>query len=81
MIRKIIIPTQDSYLLQLPAYFIGKKVEVLAFELKSETIRKSKTTVPESKEDRILYLKKVLDKFRVDLSNFTFNRDEANEYD
>jgi hypothetical protein len=35
MIRQIIIPTQKTFTIELPEEFIGKKVEVLAFELYS----------------------------------------------
>lgn len=77
MICKIIIPTQDTYLLQLPPYLIGKNVEILAFEVR----REPEMLIPLSKESRIQYLKQALERFRVDLSNFKFNRDEANDYD
>ncbi len=33
MIRKIIVPTESQYILNIPNSFLGKKIEVLAFEL------------------------------------------------
>lgn len=36
MIRQIIVPTSNSYVLNLPDELVGKEVEVLAFELQKE---------------------------------------------
>ena len=33
MIRKILIPQECTYVLELPESFLGKEVEVLAFEV------------------------------------------------
>ncbi len=35
MIRQIVVPTQNNYTLELPDEMIGKKVEVIAFELET----------------------------------------------
>jgi hypothetical protein len=37
MIRQIIIPTQNSYTINLPNEMIGKEVEVIAFEINTTT--------------------------------------------
>lgn len=77
MIRQIVMPTQNTYVLQLPDEFVGKMVEVLAFELEQEQLPKREL----SKAQRLAAIKKGLDKYRIDLSSFRFNRDEANDYD
>ncbi len=33
MLHKIVVPTRNTYLLQLPDEMVGKKVEVIAFEV------------------------------------------------
>ena len=81
MVRKIVIPQERTYTLELPEEFIGKEVEVLAFKVGKDAPTREQTTPDQSKEARIEYLRKVLEPYRVDLSNFTFDRDEANDYD
>ena len=81
MVRKIVIPQERTYTLELPEEFIGKEVEVLAFEVSEDVPAHKKTLSDQSREARIEYLRKVLEPYRVDLSNFTFDRDEANDYD
>jgi hypothetical protein len=77
MIRQIVRPTQNTYVLQLPDELVGKTVEVLAFEVEQEPLTKEGLT----KAQRLAAIKNGLDKYRVDLSNFKFNREEANDYD
>ncbi|MBI4648874.1 MAG: hypothetical protein HY738_20370 [Bacteroidia bacterium] len=38
MYRQVFIPNDTSLLLQIPAYFIGKKVEVIAFPVEENQI-------------------------------------------
>jgi hypothetical protein len=76
MIRQTIVPTTSSYTLQLqiPDSLIGKQVTVFYDEeevMEPVTKQAGKTT-------------RVSDIFkdcRVDLSNYKFNRDEANDYE
>lgn len=77
MIRQIVRPTQNTYVLQLPDELVGKTVEVLAFEVEQDQILNQDL----SRAQKLAAIKKGLDKFRVDLSSFKFNRDEANDYD
>ncbi|MFP4093143.1 MAG: hypothetical protein ACLFUB_01570 [Cyclobacteriaceae bacterium] len=79
MIRKIFIPQERKLVLELPEAFIGKEVEVLAFEVsqKSDDVDPSNMT----KEERIAHLKKELKPFTVNMSGFKFDRDEANDYE
>jgi hypothetical protein len=52
---------------------IGKQVEIIAFE-----IEKAQEAKPSDKMER---LEKSLAGLKIDLSNFKFNRDEANDYE
>ncbi len=74
MIREIIIPESNTYLLKLPADYVGKLTEVIAFKISEPYV--SKTNL--SKEERLKRIKEITSSSLVDLSNFTFNRDEAN---
>ena len=46
MLRQIVVPTQNFFTLQLPSEYIGKQVEVIAFEVNENTdvVSKKKTT-------------------------------------
>ena len=66
-IREIVVPENNKIELTIPDNFIGKKIEVLAFELEE----KQKV----SKGGR----KKSFNAIKLDLSDFKFNREEANE--
>jgi hypothetical protein len=75
MLRQIIIPKTNTYVLHLPNELIGKKVEILTFEIDNDI-----TETISAKTDK----SKASDLFadcRIDLSNFTFDRDEANNYE
>ncbi|OFX28305.1 MAG: hypothetical protein A2033_18860 [Bacteroidetes bacterium GWA2_31_9] len=76
MFRQIIIPESNSFLLNLPIDFIGKQVEVIAFTVEENQILKE-----HSNKDKYSWknAKKFFDAHRISLSNFKFNRDEANE--
>lgn len=74
MLREIIRPTKASFTMRLPDEMIGKTVEVIAFEINESE------TVP----DKLLRLQQIEDLTKstlVDLSNFKFDRDQANNYD
>lgn len=73
LIREIIVPTSTSYVLTLPDEMVGKQVEVIAFEIGSKTL-------PDI-EERMTKINDSLSKLKVDLTNWKFDRDEANHYD
>lgn len=72
LIREIIMPTSNSYVLNLPDKLIGKQVEVIAFEIEGHQIN--------DREGKIKKLNESLAGLKADLSNFKFDRDEANKY-
>ena len=65
-IREIVVPENNKIELTVPDHFIGKRIEVLAFEM-------------EEKEDSGHLEKKTFDALKLDLSGYKFNREEANE--
>jgi len=65
------IPTSENHSIEIPKEFFGQKVSV-----------EVKKTIPIiSKEERIRKIRSVFDGVRINLSNFKFDRDEANDYD
>jgi hypothetical protein len=77
MVREIITPLEPSYTLRLPEEMVGKTVEVIAFEIANEVQAGEK----DDKEERLRRIRAITHKSLVDLSNFTFNRDDANNYE
>ena len=74
MFRQVLTPTtKDDLIIHLPENFIGKKIEVEASEIR---------LLKKNKKDKEKKLKEAFDFFdtiSVDMSNFKFNREEANE--
>ena len=60
-IREIVVPESNQILLSIPDNFIGKRIEVLAFEMEEKS-KISKTPK-----------KKSFDAIELDLSEFKFN--------
>jgi hypothetical protein len=73
LIREIIVPTSDSYLLTLPKEMVGKQIEVTAVEVGS--------TAPIDIDARMKKINDSLSNLKVDLTNWKFDRNEANNYD
>lgn len=78
MIRQIVVPTQNNYTLELPDEMVGKKVEVIVFEIENVTTENNGTN---NTEKRLRNIKKIFQDNLIDMSNYKFNRDEANNYD
>ena len=66
----------------VPNEWYGQKVEVLVFPVSSmnEPIRQE-ISAQEGKRRSREELNELLNRYPLDLSNFKFNRDEANDYD
>ena len=80
MLRQIITPLEPSFTLQFPSEMLGKTVEIIAFELKEQS-DKSQVSIDSDKMLRLNRIENLTKDKLVDLSNFKFNRDEANNYD
>lgn len=79
MIRQIIVPINNTYTLELPDELLGRKVEVLAFEVESE----AEVTTTDNKKQAVKFGKAsdIFKDCRVDLTNYQFDRDAANTYE
>jgi len=78
MLRQIITPSEPTYMLQLPKEMMGKTVEIIAFEIGEQS---ASTETGNDKLSRIQRIEKLTSDKLVDLSNFKFNRNDANDYD
>lgn len=76
LVRKVIVPTSTTFTLTLPKEMIGKKIELVASEVKAPRV-----LTELEKQQRIEAIGAIFKDSRVDLSNFKFDRDEANNYD
>lgn len=74
LVREIIKPTEPNVTVRLPQEMVGKTVELIAFEI--EEPNPSSTF-----EQRLAKIRALTKNSRIDLSGFTFNRDDANNYD
>lgn len=73
MIRQTIIPTGNAYTLTIPNDWIGKSVTIV---YDKEWIEPEINTANKNIKPSDLFID-----CRVDLSNFVFDRDKANEYE
>ncbi len=76
MLREIIVPLDNTYLLKLPDNYVGKPLEVIAFSLdekdQNEYLKASKS---------LAEIKTFFSRFTFNMKGFRFNRDEANNYE
>ncbi|RFM26707.1 hypothetical protein [Deminuibacter soli] len=77
MLRQIVQTTDKFYTLRLPDDLVGKTVEVLAFEVDQAPV----AAISLSKDERIKAIQNGMSNYRLSLKDFTFNRDEANDYE
>ena len=68
MVHAILIPEENKISIDIPENYIGKRIEVIAFEENEGT--KSMNNQAMEKTFTILHVEK---------GNYKFNRDEANE--
>jgi len=78
MVRTILKSENNKLTLQLPDDLVGKMIEVITFSIE-DTKRTSNDSISKSK--RIDAINNVLNKHRVDLSDYKFDRNEANDYE
>jgi len=78
MLRQIITPSESSFTLKFPKEMVGKTVEIIAFEIQDR--KSSVVAVSPDKENNLLRIRNLTKDSLIDLTNFKFNRDEANNY-
>ena len=77
MLREIITPKKSLVTVRLPDEMVGKTIEVIAFEIDAINTDNENLT----REQRLKRIEEITAPSLTDLSNFKFNRDEANDYD
>jgi hypothetical protein len=77
MLREIITPEKSLVTVRLPDEMVGKTIEVIAFEIDAINTDNENLT----REQRLKRIEEITAPTLTDLSNFKFNRDEANDYD
>jgi len=80
MLRQIIAHSEPSLLITLPQNMVGKKIEVIAFEIEDESTEVGGEALS-AKAQRLNEIRTITKNTLVDLSNFKFDRDEANNYE
>ncbi len=70
MYREIITPKMTTFTLELPINFVGKKVEIIAFEINENNKSKSKISFKEK-----------LKNFSFNSGGYKFDRLEATDYE
>ena len=73
MYREIITPIQSDFIIHLPKEMIGKKVEVIAFNIDDLDLPNV------NNKPTLEMIEEFYSKYNVDMSEFMFNRDDANE--
>lgn len=71
MVRQIVKIDDRNFNLALPAEFIGKKVEILAFVVDENAGKEDVSYLTESDDEFVV--------FEVDTKGYKFDREEANE--
>ena len=77
MIRELIKPSGNTYILNLPDEMVGKTVEVIAFEIEN-----SDNAIEIKEEKSLQDIKQKYSRYPViSHDDFKFNRDDANDYE
>ena len=77
MFTKKIIPHTSEVMLQLPEDLIGQEVTLIAVVETSDRER----IASGSKAERLKKIENTFEKYQIDMSDYTFDRDEANNYE
>jgi len=73
LLREIIFPTENTYTLKLPEEMIGKQIEIIAFEIEKAQLDSTKKSIDD--------IKAIFKDNLINLGNYKFDRDEANNYE
>jgi len=80
MIREIVEVAEETIILKLPKNLIGKKVEVVAYDI-TEQPNDGSADIPFNPE-KLKDIQERYDKLpRISHENYKFDRDEANNYE
>ena len=81
MIREIVKPEGNTYLLQLPDEIVGKTVEVIAFEIEEKKPNFPRMSTEQSHGEVDEILGKYNKHPKISHEGFKFDRDDANNYE
>jgi len=70
MVRQVIIPTEEKSTISIPAEYYGREVEVLVFPHYGHTSNQDSASMRE-----------LFSRYLFSFEGYTFNRDEANDYE
>ena len=76
MYRQIFTPNDNNINIAVPTEWKGMNIEVIVFPITTKEVFERKLFNTEKRKKR----NELLDKYLIDLSDFKFNRDEANDY-
>jgi len=77
MYRQIFTPNKDNINIPVPNEWKGMNIEVIAFPIVSDKAIGKQISAAEKRKKR----DELLDSYLIDLSDFKFDRDQANDYD
>ena len=77
MYRQLFAPVENNISISVPNEWKGMNIEVIVFPISPKEVIVRKTSDIEKRKKR----NEFLDKYLIDLSDFKFNRDEANDYE
>jgi hypothetical protein len=80
MYRQIFTPSEQNNAVVMPREWYGMEVEVIAFPVVKDS-GKAEADTASPRKRRLQEIRAITGDIRIDLSNFQFNRDEANCYD
>lgn len=74
MYTKIFIPTKENHSIDLPKEFFGKEILI--------TVEAVEREIQPPTDEKLVEIENTFNKYRkIDLSNFVFSREEANNFD
>jgi len=77
MYRQLFAPVENNISISVPNEWKGMNIEVIAYPVNPQEVIGRKAPITEKRRKR----NELLDKYLIDLSDFKFNRDEANDYE
>ena len=80
MYRQIFTPNEQNNYIPIPREWYGQQVEAIVFPVSAVDVQMQQDLTMQERRKKREELNSVLDQYPLDLSDFKFNRDEANDY-
>ncbi|GHT12431.1 hypothetical protein AGMMS4956_07020 [Bacteroidia bacterium] len=78
MYRQVLTPSRENNTFVIPNKWYGQTIEIMVYPVSHNNEQSLNTTI---KQQKRFALDALLDQHLLDLSDFKFNRDEANNYE